>query len=136
MTHNKDLDSLRALAAYAVIGFHCHILRCGWVGVQFFFVLSGFLITGILSEQRAKAPNLTAYLRLFFVRRILRLVPLYMVFTGGLLGTYAMAHVPVETLSAFPYIITYTVNLARMVSVFPNSPVFSHLWSLGVEWQF
>jgi peptidoglycan/LPS O-acetylase OafA/YrhL len=67
----KSLDGLRGLAICSVILFHAHIgfdtsepvvkcfsaiAQCGWIGVDFFFVLSGFLITGILLDTR-KSPR-------------------------------------------------------------------------------
>lgn len=68
-----ELDGLRALAVLAVIFFHLHLPYCslGWGGVYLFFVLSGFLITGILLETKENKH----YLRTFYIRRTLRIFP-------------------------------------------------------------
>jgi peptidoglycan/LPS O-acetylase OafA/YrhL len=106
----------------------------GWVGVQLFFVLSGFLITGILLDTRG-APR---YLRSFFARRVLRIFPLYYaVLVGGLLVLPAL-HLAPHRLLADPenrvwlwvYLVNWAEPLGRGVTAFP------HFWSLAVEEQF
>ena len=87
-----ELDGLRALAVLAVIAFHftsawprpiAHLdFSLGWAGVDLFFVLSGFLITGILLRTRAEA----GYYRRFYTRRARRIFPL----VGLLLVVYAV----------------------------------------------
>src|SRR5262244_1410792 len=82
------LDGWRGIAILLVIAHNCqtldapvgigaraveYLLDRGWIGVQLFFVLSGFLITGILLDAR-ESPS---YYRSFFVRRVLRIFPLY-----------------------------------------------------------
>lgn len=76
-----ELDGIRAIAILLVIGCHyggfCTLLgglpSFGWIGVDVFFVLSGFLITSILIELRgAKSP-----LKVFYIRRVLRIFPIY-----------------------------------------------------------
>lgn len=132
------LDSLRAIAVLFVLGYHYGLLDFGWMGVQIFFVLSGYLITGILLE--AKARPLGEYLRTFYMRRSLRIFPLYFTF---LLVASAL------TLSccSFPlfndtwmYMYTYTLNWIepwRMLHLKDDrTDVFYHLWTLSIEEQF
>jgi len=104
-----QLDGLRGLAILLVIGYHyismpgadaagvfqvfAWCLRLGWAGVDLFFVLSGFLIGGILIDAR-ESPN---YFRTFYVRRVLRILPLYAV----LLALFC-AGSRIETLHAHP----------------------------------
>jgi peptidoglycan/LPS O-acetylase OafA/YrhL len=77
MPYVRSLDGLRALAILLVMSVHYHQkFGGGWVGVQLFFVLSGFLITRILLASKAGA-DLGGYLKVFFVRRALRIFPLY-----------------------------------------------------------
>jgi peptidoglycan/LPS O-acetylase OafA/YrhL len=78
-----ELDGLRAIAILLVLFSHHlapipiasirYVVEMGWVGVDLFFVLSGFLIGGILLDQR----RATNYYRVFYLRRFLRIVPLY-----------------------------------------------------------
>jgi surface polysaccharide O-acyltransferase-like enzyme len=69
------LDGLRALAVISVFAFHDGLFPAGWVGVQIFFVISGFLITRILVAD--KDQSLRRYLKNFYGRRLLRIFPLY-----------------------------------------------------------
>lgn len=68
-----QLDSLRGIAVLLVMLFHAGVCRIGWVGVDLFFVLSGFLITGILLNTKGRQ----GYFLNFYTRRILRIWPLY-----------------------------------------------------------
>lgn len=86
--HISELDGLRGLAILWVILYHCHdklegtpllaIAKWGWAGVDLFFVLSGFLITGILLDSRAKSASAGQFFRDFYARRILRIWPVYL----------------------------------------------------------
>ena len=70
------LDGLRAVAFLIVFFFHTRNLPFGWLGVQLFFVLSGFLITDILLRMKEKLPR-GDFFKKFYGRRFLRIFPLY-----------------------------------------------------------
>lgn len=79
-----ELDSLRAFAVFAVLS--CHYLlgfapKLGWMGVDLFFVLSGYFITTILLAARGEKN----YYRRFYLRRALRILPLYYILVGSIL---------------------------------------------------
>jgi peptidoglycan/LPS O-acetylase OafA/YrhL len=106
----------------------------GWVGVQLFFVLSGYLISGILLDSR-EAPG---YYRAFFGRRVLRIFPLYY-------GTLLVCLVILPALGLAPaalladrghsvWLWTYLINWAEPLGV--PIAAFPHFWSLAVEEQF
>lgn len=141
------LDGLRGLAILLVLGAHLFadaIADSGWAGVDLFFVLSGFLITGVLLDG-ARDPH---RVRTFYVRRALRIFPLYY---GVLLAFLVI--VPLARISYFsdvpghrstwavttrelawfwPYLTNWSIGLLR-----PHRPgPLSHFWSLAVEEQF
>lgn len=106
----------------------------GWIGVQLFFVLSGFLITGILLAMRG-AP---AFFRTFYIRRTLRIFPLYYVFLAVTFLLVAnLLPKPGWGTSALRnqwWFWTYTVNWAGPFG--HNVTGLGHFWSLAVEEQF
>ncbi len=150
--HIPALDGLRGLAVIAVILFHLaayleptsslaigvrDVLRFGWVGVDLFFVLSGFLITGILYDNR----NSSTRLRGFYGRRILRIAPLYYVTLAIMAGLAPIVADPAHAAAFFqslPWHGAYLTNIRLAVadswSVAPMKT--GHLWSLAVEEQF
>ncbi|WP_157807030.1 acyltransferase family protein [Algoriphagus formosus] len=79
LKYNPHLDGLRALAFILVFLYHTEssIFPFGWIGVDLFFVLSGFLITRILISSLDSNISLKKYLKVFYTRRILRIFPLY-----------------------------------------------------------
>jgi peptidoglycan/LPS O-acetylase OafA/YrhL len=146
------LDGLRAIAFLMVFGQHYLLAPWGWTGVNVFFVLSGFLITGILVDTR-DAPHRA---RNFYVRRTLRIFPLYYGIALLFLITTPLVHWHWTTLW-LPWLF-YLGNFLRFLS--PSSAVpgtrlelaadahlsstrlprseiyFGHFWSLCVEEQF
>ncbi len=109
-------------------------LNPGWVGVQLFFVLSGYLITGILLDSR-KSPS---YFRVFMGRRVLRIFPLYyatLFVVYGLLplvGALPASFVQDQKNQIFlwTYLVNWSGPLGYGVAMLP------HFWSLAVEEQF
>jgi peptidoglycan/LPS O-acetylase OafA/YrhL len=128
MPHIKALDGVRAVAVLAVVFFHLGLFPVGWIGVQTFFVLSGYLITNILLT--AKNVDLSVYLRRFYWRRSLRIFPIYFAFLFVAAVIFAG---PFK--QDWPWLVTYTANFARLREADLSAP-FIHLWSLAVEEQF
>jgi peptidoglycan/LPS O-acetylase OafA/YrhL len=135
-----QLDSLRALAFLGVAVSHWlpgnPLGFVGGTGVQLFFVLSGFLITGILLDYRRiheANPALTAgaALRMFYIRRFLRIFPLYY----GVIAVALLLNIgPIRQL--WPWHVFYVPNfLYGIFTPHPPDP-FTHFWTLGVEEQF
>jgi peptidoglycan/LPS O-acetylase OafA/YrhL len=137
--HMAQLDALRAIAVAGVLYFHFYQksvapgLPWGSLGVQLFFVLSGFLITDILlglRDRDDRPPGRLHRLRQFYIRRSLRIVPLaYFVIIGT-----AVLNVPAMR-DTLPWNLTYTSNIYFSSRGAWNG-VASHLWSLAVEEQF
>lgn len=134
--YNPRLDAIRGICALAVILFHWSLLKFGWIGVQVFFVLSGFLITESLLRTKRGNPTLRTYLIYFFEKRVLRLCPLYYGFLILLGISFLLFDWPATFGVDAPYLFTYTLNLIRMVPGHSPPTPYAHLWSLGVEWQF
>src|SRR6202140_23124 len=140
-----DIEGLRALAVAVVVAFHCgiSILRGGFVGVDVFFVLSGYLITGLLvTEVRTTG---TINLARFYARRVRRLLPAMavMVLTTLLVGAIILA--PQELALAARAARATAVYLANVFFGINADNYFAgdvrtnpmlHMWSLAVEEQF
>lgn len=128
------LDGVRGTAVLLVILFHYTWVSFGWVGLQLFFVLSGFLITrNLLADHDLPIGH---YLTRFYWRRSLRIFPLYFAYLGVLAVLWFTTGAPPTFGSEWPYLATYTLNLRRMYAAFLDNPFFGHLWSLSVEEQF
>ena len=153
-THYPALDGLRGLAVLGTLMLHYEVrawpyrtgiffptwlaISHGWLGVEGFFVLSGFLITGILYDAKGGSH----YWRNYYVRRTLRIFPLYylaltLIFVvlprvgGAAVGAPA---VPGATQLWFW---TYTQNILIALRGYGASPRFApHFWTLSVEEQF
>ena len=110
----------------------------GWTGVDLFFVLSGFLITGILFDAKAGG----GYFRTFYARRVLRIFPLYY-------GYLALAFLVLPALPAlewaapfrhqiwyWAYIQDLPATLRKGIDEYPFHAPVGHLWSLAIEEQF
>lgn len=139
--HIAFLDGFRGIAISLVLLYHCFLdftpARIGWIGVDIFFVLSGFLITGILLKTK-DSPH---YFKNFFIRRALRIFPLYYlfliiifivlpIFGSSLLGD--MSNYKDNQIWYW----TYLQNWLLSFEGFPENYSLHHLWSLAVEEQF
>jgi len=133
MPYLKSLDGLRGVAVSLVVLFHYGLFPAGWVGVQIFFVLSGYLITTILLGEKDSPP--LAYLGRFYWRRSLRIFPLYFFVLALSFAAYLTIGEPKSLGSDWAFLVTYTTNFGRLR---PGDigPSFTHLWSLAVEEQF
>jgi len=136
------LDGLRAIAFLLVFALHTGHLQIGWIGVQFFFVLSGFLITGILLEMK-KSLKPGEYFRKFYGRRFLRIFPLYYFYLilMAILVTILIA-IPFRPnylqifLDQIWYAVFYVYDFFFSTIFSQQSHFLDHFWSLSVEEQF
>lgn len=145
--HLPALDGLRGLAVLMVVAYHVgYVVRPtgagvpktyapgGFAGVDVFFVLSGFLITGLLLQERERRGSIS--FRQFYARRALRLLPAL-----GLLLATDLVYVGYEGLSlrreaeTLLSIIFYSSNVTQSLHLYIATEL-SHTWSLAVEEQF
>jgi peptidoglycan/LPS O-acetylase OafA/YrhL len=134
---DRWLDALRGMAVLLVLGRHlefptdAHPLlaawqRGGWVGVDLFFVLSGFLVSGLLFREYRRTGSVT--LGRFLVRRAFRIYPAFFVLLGCTWLISRSLHTPHTSVRAFLAEVLFVQNYYR--------GVWSHTWSLAVEEHF
>lgn len=147
MKYIKELDSIRAIAVLAVMASHWVTIRQpfvnkllhygGPIGVDIFFVLSGFLITWILfknnKEIEAGHADRSGVLKNFYIRRTLRIFPIYYLVIVVLLLFKESSGTQIGT--SYPYFLTYTSNF-HFFNTGRFDGILSHMWSLAVEEQF
>ena len=110
------------------------ICNTGWIGVDLFFVLSGFLITGILLDTKGSR----FYFRQFYWRRTIRIFPVYFlflafVFIGLRVSSSSHRTRPMEGTNPWWYLGTFPIGSRTMGG---TTSYVSHFWSLAVEEQF
>src|SRR6201982_744806 len=130
------LDLLRALAIIVVVIYHAALFgfklpgrvdRFGWIGVDLFFVLSGYLIGGQLLAPLTRGPAIDLWR--FFVRRALRIIPAYFV----ILAVYAF----LPSWREYPEMSPLWKFVLSVQNIgLHGGTAFSHAWSLAVEDQF
>ncbi|MEZ5941249.1 MAG: acyltransferase [Planctomycetaceae bacterium] len=156
--HSPPLDGVRGLAVLLVLMYDClkipndgfpptliirKVASAGWIGVDLFFVLSGFLITGILLETRGRV----GYWKSFLTRRAVRIFPLYYATLIGvfvivptwlwLSGQWTATHPVAQTRADQWYYWFYLQNvLFAWRGSWPAERILNHFWSLAVEEQF
>lgn len=133
MKHLESLDGIRAIAIAMVMCFHFSYFAPGWIGVQLFFTLSGYLITGILLRSRHKPFRI--YIGTFFWHRALRILPLVVFFVLVSAVIYLATGVPKSFRSDWPWLLGFLANIARLRPT-DVGPAYVHLWSLAIEQQF
>jgi peptidoglycan/LPS O-acetylase OafA/YrhL len=145
-----SLDGLRAISILGVIWFHTWfgtpsytrlesipVLRMGWFGVDIFFTISGFLITTLLLRERERDGGIS--LRGFYVRRALRIWPLYYAVLGLYVAMVMLTERGTDRGRAFfhylPAYLTYTYTwFGPRAGEVP--PIFNFAWTLATEEQF
>jgi peptidoglycan/LPS O-acetylase OafA/YrhL len=137
--YRPGLDGLRGIAVSLVVASHLAIPFAlgGGIGVDIFFVLSGFLITALLLEERRRDGNVS-YLA-FYQRRVLRLFPALAVFlpitaVASQISSAIGADVAEQTIRGLPWVVFYAGNWARAFGI--ELGLFGHTWSLAIEEQF
>lgn len=142
--YRRDVDGLRAVAVLAVVGFHAfpNFIRGGFVGVDIFFVISGYLITGILLKEGCSASSFN--IAAFYARRIRRIFPalIVVVLACLLFGWYVLLadefselgkHLAGASLFASNFVLWQE---AGYFDASANAKPLLHLWSLAIEEQF
>ena len=145
LRYRPYLDGLRAVAVYLVVAFHAGLglLSGGFIGVDVFFVLSGFLVTRILMRDLASIGRIQW--RSFYARRVRRILPAALVTLVVTAFAYAIIASPIEmfdVLGGFRAALFYVANwffIHQATDYFAanvNSSPVLHFWSLAVEEQF
>ena len=141
--YRSDIDGLRALAILPVLLFHAHIpgFSGGYVGVDIFFVISGYLITGIIARE---VDGGTFSLVRFYERRFRRIIPALSLMILAVLAAAAWLYLPGD-LEGVPRSALAATLFAANLWFFTDTGYFAggadvkpvlHTWSLGVEEQF
>ena len=143
LRHRDDLQGLRAVAVLLVVLGHAgvHFLRGGYVGVDVFFVISGFLITGIIADGLERQKFSFAH---FYARRVRRLFPALTVVLAACWAIGWFELLPPELVQLGRHVIGGAGFVANLVfwseawyfDTLAAAKPLLHLWSLGVEEQF
>lgn len=141
--YRADIDGLRALAVVGVVAFHAfpELLPGGFAGVDVFFVISGYLISGIIFDEVARG---SFSLATFYSRRVRRLFPALIIVLASVAACSWFVLLPASLDMLGQQIVAGSAFLANFY-FWLQSGYFSpdahtlpllHLWSLGVEEQF
>jgi len=130
---NQSIDALRCIAVLLVVGFHFPYYRIwgtlGWIGVDLFFVLSGFLISGLLFQEYKKTGAIG--LRRFLIRRGLKIYPAFYLLIGMAIAQSFLNHSASLRRQAF-------ISAVFLQGYYqgPIHAMLSHTWSIAVEEHF
>ena len=142
-TYLAGLDGLRALAVVAVLLYHAgYDVAGGYLGVESFFVLSGFLITTLLVADQSRHGHIR--LGAFWLRRARRLLPALVVMLAGTLILSAvllpgeLRPLGADTVAALLYVMNWKLIVAQQsyFDALSRPSLIQHLWSLAIEEQF
>ncbi len=142
--HVPAIDGLRGVALLGVLGFHANgMLRGGYLGVDLFFVLSGFLITRLLIDEHRATGRIELWS--FWVRRARRLFPALLLLMPAI-GLYAhfvarpaeLAGIRADALATLAYVANWRAVLSERSywELFLSPSPLEHTWSLAIEEQF
>lgn len=139
--YRPELDSLRIFAAMMVVIHHAapvsglgFIHRFGWVGVDIFLALSGYLLTQIIRNGQKRG---TFSMKGFLVRRALRILPLYLLFVTALgLGAAVLATDRPDSIAAWwvGHVLLLS-NVQAAIEGYSDIPLSAHLWTISLELQ-
>lgn len=143
LKYRKDIEGLRGVALLLVMAYHLGLppVSGGYIGVDIFFVISGYLITSVLQSERA----IVAPLANFYTRRMKRLLPMFVVFAAVTSAVSVILLLPEDLIGYFKSL--------RAALLFKSNAFFDvqtkdyfgpnarelpllHTWSLSIEWQF
>ena len=133
------LDGLRALSVLFVVAFHTGLIEGGWIGVDVFFAISGFLITGLMVAEHDRTG--TVALGAFWGRRFRRLIPALFVLLALIVVLVRLDQVAVASRDVWGAL-TYSTNWVHIFGgasywdQFATPDPLRHLWSLAIEEQF
>lgn len=140
-----ELDGFRGVLTFLVFAAHYGFINFGWIAMQAFFVLSGYLISKILLELKDTQGSIFVKFSIYWKRRTLRVFPLYysLLIIMGII--YIFKGYPCNYFSKLSYLSTFTYNI-HLSSLFTNyvhpqsiDPIkegTGHLWSLSLEEQW
>ena len=143
MKRIPQIQALRAVAAVLVVIYHAKVTSGGYIGVDIFYVISGFLITGLLLRELDGTGSLA--LKAFYLRRVKRLLPasFFVLFVTAIVAwtvypTTLRHGLGKDVAAAGAYVSNYLFALWQMdyQNLNATPPVVIHYWSLAVEEQF
>ena len=141
--YRRDIDGLRAIAVLSVVAFHFseHVMPGGYLGVDVFFVLSGYLITGIIVREAGEGRFSIAR---FYERRVRRIAPALLLVLSATTAIAALMLLPLD-LEGYGKSLIASLAFVANIYFWRDGNYFAqgaetkpllHIWSLGVEEQF
>ena len=140
--YRRDIDGLRAMAVLAVIAFHSGFLPKGYLGVDVFFVISGYLITKIIYNDCRKGRFSVVN---FYLRRIRRIIPLILTVNASVLAVGMLVMLPDDLENLCESVVATNASSNNILQWLTTSNYWDvvneykpllHTWSLGVEEQY